>query len=240
MPGAAALCANATIKAGAGLVELITPSVHSSVLPEVLTRKIDTKGGCFTKENLDEVLELIDKCNVIAIGPGIGNDERSIEFIADLYRQIPENKTKILDADALRIMDIEKVFEPNTIITPHFVEFSRITKTAVKDVLDSPLEKAIEAAKKMQCIVLLKHVPTIITDGEETFFNINGNPGMASGGSGDVLTGIISGLAAQKIDLLKAAATGALWHSLAGDHYQNNYGQLTLTASELIDNLKNV
>jgi NAD(P)H-hydrate epimerase len=240
MSGAAALAANASIKSGAGLVELITPKIHNSILPEILTHQVDAKNGIFDHDHVEEVLEVTEKCNVIAIGPGIGNDTSSIEFMQEIYSKIPDQKIKILDADALRILSINKKCSPNTIITPHFVEFSRITSTPVKDILDSPLEKAIYAAKEMECIIVLKHVPTIITNGIETYFNIYGNPGMATAGSGDVLTGIISALSAQKIEKFHAAAFGVLIHSLAGDTYEKKYGQLTLSATNIIENLSYV
>ena len=240
MPGAAAMAANAAISAGAGLVELFSPEIHSSVKAEILTHKIDTKNGNFDEDNVDIILKAVEKCNVVVMGPGIGNDDASINFMKNVYEKLPDQTIKVLDADALRIMDVKQVCKPNTIITPHFVEFSRILSASVQDVLDNPYEMAIEAADKMKCILLLKHVPSIITNGDETYLNIKGNPGMATAGSGDVLTGIIAALAAQKIELLKAAAYGALWHSEAGDFYAQNHGQLSLTATEIINSLKYV
>lgn len=240
MSGAAALVANASIKSGAGLVELITPKVHSKLSPNIISHEIQTDDGFFTEKNYEEVLNLLEKCNVIAIGPGLGNRPETVNFVRNIYDNLADSKIKVLDADALRILDDKKLCKPNTVITPHFIEFSRLSNISAQDVLDDTLTHAINAAKSMNCIVLLKHIPTVITDGISTYLNVNGNSGMATAGSGDVLTGIIAGLAAQKIDLLTATALAAYWHAFSGDYYAENYDEYTLTAEDIIENLKNV
>lgn len=240
MSGAAVLTANAAIKSGAGLVELITPKYNSNISPNVITHEISTDNGFFSKKNYDEVLKYIEKCNVVVFGPGIGSDSQTTLFIKKLYETLNESAVKILDADALRFLNIEYKCKENTVITPHFIEFSRVCNVPLKDVLEDSLNNALTVSSKMNCIVLLKNKPTIITDSKQTYLNIYGNPGMSTAGSGDVLSGIIAGIAAQKLDLLSATALAAFLHSKAGDIYAEKYNQISLTATDLIENLKYV
>jgi NAD(P)H-hydrate epimerase len=121
------------------------------------------------------------------------------------------------------------------ILTPHCGEFSRIIGIPRKEIELNSLELAKQWAKKLNCIIVLKHIPVIITDGETVFVNVTGNPGMATGGSGDVLTGMIAGLLGQGLEPLMAGAPGVFIHSKAGDIYAEKYSQETLTASRLID-----
>ena len=238
-PGAAALTANAAIKSGAGLVQLYSTSLHPSLLPEVIPYKLDkTDSGSISLKNKDFLLKEIEKANVVAIGPGLSDDKETIDLINHLVDEIPEDKSIIIDADATRIINKDSKLRQNIIITPHTGEFSRLSGIERKEIEIDSTKLAKEWAEKLNCIILLKHIPVVITDGDTSYWNFNGNPGMASGGSGDVLTGIIAGLVAQGIETLEATALSAFIHAKAGDMYVEEFSENTLTASNLISYLE--
>lgn len=235
-PGAAAMTANAAIKSGAGLVQLYSTALHPAILPEVIPYEVkSTESGSISSNEKEFLLKEIEKANVVAIGPGLSDDKDTIALVNDLVAEIPDDKSIILDADATRIISKEKKMRKNIIITPHTGEFSRFSGIDRSEIENNSAEIAKKWAKELNCTVLLKHIPVIITDGDNSYWNINGNSGMASGGSGDVLTGIIAGLLAQEIEPLEAAAYAAFIHARAGDIYIQEYSEHTLTASNLLD-----
>jgi len=237
-PGAAALAANAAIKIGAGLVYLLSPAIHSSVLPEIIPTQLPSDNyGFLDMQAKEYILEAVKKANVLAIGPGIGDRETTIELIYALFNELPPSLPIIIDADALKSINNRSILRKNIILTPHIGEFSRITSIDRDTISKSANILAQEWSEKLNCTILLKHVPSIITDGDYSYWNLGGNPGMATAGSGDVLTGIIAGLIAQGLSPLEAASLGAFLHSKAGDYYANTYSQQTLTASAIIDSL---
>ena len=126
----------------------------------------------------------------------------------------------------------------NIILTPHIGEFARIIDMPREEVEFNAAELARDWAEKLNCIILLKGVPTFISDGMSNYYNLNGNPGMATGGSGDVLTGIVSSLYSQGLSGLHAASVGAFVHGHAGDIYAENFSEESLTATDLLDNIK--
>jgi NAD(P)H-hydrate epimerase len=235
-PGAAALTANSAIKSGAGLVYLFTPVIHSSLLPEAIPHIVQTL-DCDTYHN---ILSELQKANVVVIGPGLGDDEDTIKFVERLVSELSPNIPIVIDAEGLRFINQSTVLRKNIIITPHCGEFSRITGINRKEIEILSLDYALEYAKKLNCIILLKSVPSIITDGEMSYLNIYGNPGMSSGGTGDVLAGIIAGLLAIGLSPILSASIGAFIHSKAGDYYAQNFSQETLTASSIIESLSKV
>lgn len=241
MPGAAALAANAAITAGAGLVYLFAPSIHKSVLPEVIPIQAPANDtGSLSVKALDTIKPWFEKADVVAFGPGFGPSRETVLFSKMLIEQIPSHIKIIIDADGLKAVDFESKLRSNILLTPHIGEFAGITGLPRSEVTVNAPNLAKEWAERLGSIILLKHLPSIITDGKTSYWNINGNPGMSTAGSGDVLTGIISALAAQKQNLLDSAAKGAFIHAMAGDYYAEKFGQYTLTASELIKSLKEV
>lgn len=238
--GAAALTANACIKAGAGLVELFSNNFHSALLPEVIQIKgKSNQSGGIAFENLNSLNKVNDKYDLLALGPGLGRDQETIQLINDIiYNNL--NKRIVIDADGLKGITLNKRLSSNVILTPHIFEFINIFKLNKDDVLKNPYFYAKEIAKEYNCIVLLKGTPTIITDGENSYFNNIGNSGMATAGSGDVLTGIISYYATQINNILLASAIGAFIHSYSGDIYKERFNVTSLTASELINMLKEI
>lgn len=240
-PGAAALAANASVRSGAGLTVLFTTSVHPALAPEVIPRLCGkTESGSIAKSNISSILEECEKSDSIAIGPGLSDDEETIELVRRLLKEIDEKKPICIDADALKALDNNTILRENIVLTPHSGEFSKISGIKRKDVEKDSLAYAKQWAKKLHCPILLKCVPVVITNGEKTYLNTTGNPGMASGGSGDVLTGIIAALLAQSVDAFDAAALAAYLHGAAGDLFVENYSPAALAATDLINNLKRV
>ncbi len=238
-PGAAALTTNATVKSGAGLVELISPIMHHHLIPEVIFHKAKANNnGFMTLENIDLVIERLDKANTLIVGPGIGNNQDTLDFIENVLNNTPPWVKIVIDADALRVVNKLKFVSERTILTPHIIEFSRMFNIPISEVQRNSYFIAKEKAKELGCVILLKNVPSIITDGLETYLNIGGNPGMATGGSGDVLSGIIGSMTAQGLDALEAAAIGSFVHSKAGDLYARKYSEQALSAGNLIEFLK--
>ncbi len=241
MPGASALTANSAIKSGAGLVYLMTPTLHPSLLPEIIPISLPmTDSGTISMKALDCIFDYANNCDVIAIGPGIGDNQETIELTKKIIDSFLSTKKIIVDADAIKAISKDKKYATNLIITPHTGEFARLINIERSQLEKNPLEIANHWAQKMNCIIHLKYVPSITTDGNISYINTKGNPGMATAGSGDVLTGIITSLSAQCLELLMAVALGSYIHSKAGDLHKENYSQFSLTASSLINCLDQI
>lgn len=239
-PGAGALCANACVSAGAGLTFLFSSQLHPSLLADIIFRKLPVDGeGVYSREASNDFLEVGKKADVVLIGCGLGDDAETVIIVHDILESLPDNIKIVLDADGLRAIDSNIKLTKKMILTPHYGEFARLTGLSIDTIKINYFSLAKEWAKKLGCILLLKGNPTIITDGEKTFINTGGNPSLAKGGSGDVLSGIIAALLSQGLGSLKAAALGAFIHSQAADIFTENHSELTLTASGLINNLKN-
>jgi NAD(P)H-hydrate epimerase len=235
-PGAGALTSNAVITSGAGLVYLCSTAFHSALLPEVIPINLESTGtGAISKKSSDDLMKELDKAEVIAIGPGLSDNVETLELVTKIIKNYIDKKYIVIDADGLRSISKQSKLSKKVILTPHCGEFSRIIGIPRKEIELNSLELAKQWAKKLNCIIVLKHIPVIITDGETVFVNVTGNPGMATGGSGDVLTGMIAGLMGQGLEPLMAGALGVFIHSKAGDIYAEKYSQETLTASRLID-----
>lgn len=240
-PGAAALCANASIKSGAGLTILASTSFHPMLLPEVIRLPIiPTAGGTISEKSLSILEEEIEKADSIAIGPGVTDNPETISLIRQVIERYKDSKKIVVDADGLKAISFDSVLSKNIVITPHCGELSRIINIQRTEIENNAYFVAKEWASKLDCIVHLKYVPPITTDGESSYLCLAGNPGMASGGSGDVLTGIIATFVARGLEPLIATSLGAFVHALAGDFYVEQYGMETLTASALIDFLPEV
>lgn len=238
MPGAATLAANAAIKMGAGLVYLLAPKFHPMLLPEVIPMELpQDDNGYIDYSSKEQILEMANKSSVVAIGPGIGRTEGVIRLISELINELPKEIPLVLDADAFKSLNNTKTLRKNILLTPHLGEFANLTNINRDEISKYANRYALQWAEKLHCTILLKHVPSIITDGEFSYWNIGGNPGMATAGSGDVLTGIISSLIAQGLNTIEAASLGSFLHSKAGDSLAYKYSEETLTSSMLISEL---
>lgn len=237
--GAAILAGKACLRTGAGLVTVHIPrkgvDCMQSAFPEAMV-SIDGNGECFSSVPQD-----LEKYTVAAVGPGIGT---SVETRKALFGFMSAwDKPVVLDADALNCISLDSnmlsVLPPNAILTPHPKEFERMAGSWNDDF--ERLEKQCDFSRRHNVIVVLKGAHTSVSvprqNGEaDVYFNSTGNPGMATAGSGDVLTGIIAGLLSQGLTPEKAAILGAYLHGEAGDKARNDKGD-SLIASDIIENL---
>ena len=232
--GAAVLASKACLRTGCGLLTSHVPSCGYEILqtavPEAMTD---------TDKDAEKITSIPcqDTFSAIGIGPGISTDEQTKNALREFLSK--NTKPLVLDADALNIIsensNLWDLIKPNTIITPHPGEFDRLTHKHTNTFERFETQK--QFATEHNCIVVLKgHHTSIATPEGNVFFNSTGNPGMATAGSGDVLTGIILSLLAQHYEPREAAIYGVFLHGLAGDCSKQNE---TLIASDIIENLKN-
>jgi ADP-dependent NAD(P)H-hydrate dehydratase / NAD(P)H-hydrate epimerase len=223
------------MRSGAGLLTCHVPRSGNIIMqvsvPEAMTL-------CDREEHCISDITIPEKCNAVGIGPGIGTSHLAAEALNRLTKEYKGRL--VIDADGLNILSmnpswIERL-PADTILTPHHGEFARLAGES-HDGFER-LQKQISFSERYGCIVILKGAYTSISlpDGK-VYFNSTGNPGMATAGSGDALTGVILGLLAQGYEPGKAAITGVYLHGLAGDVAAAGKGQESLIASDIIDNL---
>ena len=244
MAGAGVLCASAALRAGAGLVKLAVPRELWPIValgnPCVMSAGLaQDEDGHFGSEALSEALQLAAAHDVVAVGPGIG---RSPELAHLIKRLLAKHAGPIvLDADGLNNLADDAAalgqHAGTLVITPHPGEFARLLRTDTANVQANRRELAVNFARTHRLIVVLKGHGTLVTDGQRLYVNTTGNPGMATAGSGDVLTGIIAALIGQGLTPFEAAQLGVHVHGLAGDLADAVLGQVSLIATDLIDYL---
>lgn len=244
MIGAPALCARAAFRSGAGLVKVACPH---SILPHVLTIEPDATGIAIGGEPEDALaqIEMADsqKRAVLAIGPGLGRDERTGELVTALLRG---TRPVVLDADGLSLLAARLDEDPAAIyrhaplvLTPHPGEFAYLADVLgiSADPIDPKqrIEAAATLADELNAVVLLKGHHSVIVEPDQFAINPTGNAALATAGSGDVLTGMIASLIAQGMDVFNAARLGAYVHGLAGERWSQQHGLRGLRAIELAD-----
>jgi len=245
MTGAAALAGMAALRAGAGLVTLGLPrSLHGLMevkLTEVMTRPLpETDQKTISRDALTEVQSLVEWADVVAVGPGISTEPATRALVRDLITEL--KKPAVIDADGLNALAghteiLEKCQAP-LVLTPHPGEMAGLLGIKTSEVQDNRIEVVTAAAQKWGATVVLKGARTLIAASDGSLYiNPTGNPGMATGGSGDVLTGVIAGLMAQGLSPVHAAAAGAFFHGLAGDQAGRSKGEPGLVAGDILDAL---
>ena len=244
--GAAYLCALAALRAGAGAVMLGTPEAVYPILgrrlSEVIVKPLpSTAEGSIAEAALPEINEKMKWADVIAIGPGLSTNPETQRVIRSIIINFTGNI--VVDADALRAVGeigFAKLsrLKGSFVLTPHSGEFSRLAGVPTPEVEVNRIEMARSGAVKSKAVVVLKGGPTVTGSREgRVYLNSTGNPGMASVGSGDVLTGIIASLWAQGMTDAEAARSGVYLHGLAGDIAKELYGERSVIAQDLIDRL---
>jgi hydroxyethylthiazole kinase-like uncharacterized protein yjeF len=234
--GAAILCGKGCLRSGVGLMTVHAPSCGLDIMqistPEAMC-STDPDEYHFT------TLPDISKYSCVGIGPGLGTAEESKEALGHLLNtsEVPI----VIDADGINIISkdptLQALIPVNTILTPHPKEFERLVGSWNGSM--ERLAKQLTFSLHHKCIVVLKDADTIVTDScGNVYFNTTGNPGMATGGSGDVLTGIITGLLAQSYTSLEAALIGVYYHGLSGDAATKQKGACAVLASDIVDNLR--
>jgi NAD(P)H-hydrate epimerase len=252
MSGAIALAGRATLRSGAGLVTLAVPRVAQDVVagiePSYMTHGLADNGMQIDLSAAEEIAALAKTATALALGPGLGRSVALSDLVEKLFHRIEQ--PMVVDADALFALADrpEALALPRgpRILTPHPGEFARLTGKAYNSAqrVQSAVEfvqRFHEAASadetKHSFVVVLKGHETVITDGSHVSVNQTGNPGMATGGSGDVLTGIITALLCQGLAAFDAARLGVHVHGLAGDLAATELGQVSMIATDLIDYL---
>lgn len=232
--GAAVLAVKASLRAGTGKVTAFAPFVGYNILqisaPEAMVK--------LAGEDFIMNVDGLEKYDSLSIGPGIGLYESHINLLKEVFSQY--KKSIIVDADALNILsrdaELIKLLPANSILTPHFIEFDRLF--GKHDSEKDRQQTAIKISEQHNIYIVLKGHHTIITTPEgKHFFNSTGNAGMATGGSGDVLTGIFTGLLAQGYSPLNTCLIGVYLHGLAGDIAAEKISEPALIAGDIVENL---
>ncbi|MCS7233717.1 MAG: NAD(P)H-hydrate dehydratase [Synergistetes bacterium] len=240
--GAAALTSLGALRIGAGLVYLATPESLNDILEtkltEVIKIPVSDSDGAFDIRSFLDLKEHIEKCDVIVLGPGIGTSPPTKLFVHKLIEEI--NKPIVIDADGLNCLadnvELLKACKGKVVITPHPGEMARLIGKSTSYVQENRLEVAESFSSETGVVVVLKGARTVISSPDgKIYVNPTGNPGMATGGTGDVLTGMIGGLIAQGLGLTEASCVGVFLHGLSGDIVASKKGELSLIASDLLD-----
>lgn len=242
MTGAAYLASEAAIKSGAGLVTLACPNSVNPILEnkttEVMTMPLSDNDGHIAYSAASLIMARVEKADAVLIGPGLGRSQDAIEVVKTLLRG--SNVPVIVDADALYAVaqnkELLKECTCDLIFTPHAMEMSRLTGLDISYIEDNRIQISHEFSEETGAVLLLKGNHSIVTAPTlMQYINNTGNPGMASGGSGDVLAGIIAAFVARGVETDKAAAAGAYIHGMAGDIAKERYGVESLSANNILE-----
>lgn len=240
MSGAAALSGLGALRGGAGLVYVAVPDailpIVASIEPSYLTVPLPSDDeGRATHGVKAAIHERIDDMDAVAIGPGLGRSDTLDDLVAWDFMKIEQ--PVVFDADALNaIADHPEVLGRHAgsrILTPHPGEFARLTKTSIEEVEANRRDLAIEFAARHGIVLVLKGAGTIITDGDRIAVNTTGNSGLATGGTGDVLTGLVTALLAQRLEPFDAARLGVHLHGLGADLAAAELTEAAMIASDL-------
>jgi NAD(P)H-hydrate epimerase len=239
MTGAAVLAGLGALRGGAGLVRLAVPDVCLQTVaacePSYMTAPLPSDAaGRIAAEAYEQIVALTEAATVVGCGPGLGRCWDLDQLVCRLYQELA--KPMVVDADGLNALASDPDVLPQTagprILTPHPGEFARLIGRRLEG--DARRAAAVELAARCGVVVVLKGFQTLVTDGSRQAVNSTGNPGMATGGSGDVLTGLITALAAQGLEPFEAARLGVYLHGLAGDLAAAELGEVSLIASDLV------
>ena len=242
MTGAPALAAMAALKSGSGLVTAAVPdrclesvAAHNPCLMTVPVA--DDENGCMTADALSVLSDLSTQATSIGIGPGLSLTDGTAQVVCDLFQTF--SRPMVMDADALNALaahdDFPSTSQPR-ILTPHIGEFRRLVRQPDWTV-EQCRQHARTFAAEHKVILVLKGPNTIVTDGTTEYQNTTGNPGMATGGAGDVLTGMITAFCSQAFTPLEAAVLGVYLHGIAGDCARDDVGEVSLTALDIVRHL---
>lgn len=242
MSGSAFLCGKAAYSVGVGLVKIYSHesnrTIVQSQLPEAIMMTYEDYEGALAC--VEDALQWAD---VIVVGPGLGVDTTSERMLYELMMraEVP----LVLDADALNILsnniELLESTSVSIVMTPHMKEMSRLIKKTVPEIMENRFEIARGFAKKTGVTLVLKDAKSVVSNGgEQSYMNLAGNNGMSTGGSGDVLSGIIAGMIAGGLSLSEAAKMGTFVHCLAGDEAAKEKGKYAMLASDILNHIGDV
>ena len=237
--GAAYLAAMGALRAGTGLVYLGVPesiyAIEAVKLNEPIVFPLPDDEGKLAASAAEEIKNLLPKMDAVLIGPGLGQSKGTLAALKSVLREF--SGPVVLDADGINLLARHKYLlrgrTAPTVLTPHEGEFIRLAGEIGED----RQAAAENLARELGCIVVLKGHSTVVTDGKITYRNSTGNPGMAVGGSGDVLAGMIISLLGQGIDPMQAAAAAVWLHGAAGDRCAEKLGQYGMLPTDLLEEL---
>lgn len=247
--GAATLASNGALRSGAGLVTAVVPAslyaIAAAKLTEAMTFPAPDADGGFSVSALAALDDLLSRATVLAVGPGLGQHPETAVFLKDLLTRV--DLPTVIDADALNLLAKDKslLLDPryqdrrkNWVLTPHPGEMARLLEMSISSVQEDRLGNAGRASREWGVTVVLKGARTVIAapDGE-VLINPTGNPGLATGGTGDVLTGLIAGLLAQGLTPVQAAGAGVFIHGWAADRIASRKGMPGLIAGDLLEEI---
>lgn len=243
LTGAAYLSSLAALKVGAGYVTLACPhsitQIIATMLPEVTFLPLEeTDSGSISKNN--SVKDLY-QYGVISIGCGITTNKETKTFVFDILNGLNKTQKVIIDADGINILANHKgeISLKNAIITPHPKELSRLLNVPLEEIVTNREKYARITSQTYECITVLKGHNSIVTNGEVILYNKSGSSALAKAGTGDVLTGIIAGLLAQKMKPFEAAILGTFLHGLSGEFAQTDLTKYSVLATDVIKYLPN-
>lgn len=243
MPGAAVICCESAVRTGVGLVKLVTPDsaypIIASHLVQPVFNTVTDKDGMICKNAVNDIVNDLPWANAIVIGCGMGVSDDTVELTKNVLKNA--NCPVIIDADGINCLtsciDILKDVKVPVVLTPHPGEMARLTSKSVAEVQSNRIGIAKDFAVKYGVTVVLKGANTVVTDGETVLINTTGNPAMAMGGTGDMLSGIIGSFVAQGINTFDSAMAGVYIHGCAGDEAVCRLSQRGITVFDMIERL---
>lgn len=244
MLGAGCLTAEACLRSGAGLVTLAVPQslwpLAMVKLTCVMTRGFaETETQSLSADAADAMCACASSMDVVALGPGLSSHPATFALVRRLVATIA--RPMVIDADGINALaghlDVLANRRAATVLTPHPGEFSRLCSLPVTELAANRLTHSVAFAAGQRLVLAVKFAPALVTDGDRYFVNTTGNPGMATGGSGDVLTGVIAALLALKLSPFAAAQLGVYVHGLAGDLACQDKGEVGMIASDILEHL---
>ena len=245
MSGAAAIAGRAALRSGAGLVRVAVPAsiqpVVAAIEPCYTTIPLcEDSEGLISSGAVAVILEHGRQNDVVAFGCGAGIGRGVRDVAVELIGH--EGLRVVIDADGLnclsKVKGWDEIRKASVILTPHPGEMGRLWKSVFREDLPADrTEQAVRLAERSGCVVVLKGAGTVVSDGAKVYVNETGNPGMATAGAGDVLTGIIAALAGQGMSNFDASVAGVYFHGLAGDIAAAKRGQVSLIATDIIESL---
>ena len=243
MTGAPYLASKSALRAGTGLVYCLIPEILEYImsikLTEVIIKPIfDRSTGHFVKESIDSILDEIENVDAIALGPGMGVGGERVELVSKIIEK--SNVPMVIDADGINCIskypEMLNHKKSPVILTPHSGEIARLLKKDIKEIESNRKYYSQYISEKYDVFVVLKGHNTIVTSSQgELYINNTGNPGMATAGSGDVLTGIIASLLGQNLSPFDAAKLGVYLHGLSGDIAKDQRGEFGIIATDILE-----